>query len=73
MRIKEIYVRHRNKNRAAIDLFQVPFFSGSISFPVNRYIPLGTVISNRAPFPGSPLSSMVILVIARISRIRNNP
>ncbi|MDO8873932.1 MAG: hypothetical protein Q7V05_14570 [Methanoregula sp.] len=32
-----------------------------------------TVISNRAPFPGSPVSQMVMPVIARISRARAKP
>jgi len=40
---------------------------------VNRYAPVGMVISNRAPFPGSPVSTMEIPVIARISRMRNRP
>lgn len=38
-----------------------------------RYAPSGTAISNRAPFPGMPVSRIEIPVIARISRTRNNP
>ena len=41
--------------------------------PVNRYAPFGTVISNRAPLPGTPFPVIVMPVIARISRERNNP
>ena len=40
---------------------------------VNRYAPVGMVISNRAPFPGSPVSTIDIPVMARISRMRNRP
>ena len=40
---------------------------------VNLYAPFGTVISNRAPLPGSPVSPIVMPVIARISRERNSP
>ena len=36
--------------------------------PVNLYSPFGTTISNRAPLPGSPVSVIVMPVIARISR-----
>ncbi|MFZ1959046.1 MAG: hypothetical protein WB811_03555 [Methanoregula sp.] len=39
----------------------------------NRYVPSGIIISNRAPFSDSPVSLMVIPVIARISLARNNP
>ena len=40
-------------------------------FPAaKRYMPFGTVISNRAPFPGSPFSVIVMPVIERISRER---
>ena len=35
-----------------------------------RYTPPGITISNRAPFPGSPFSVMVIPVMERISRER---
>jgi hypothetical protein len=35
--------------------------------------PLGTRISKRAPFSGSPLSRMVIPVIARISPTKKRP
>jgi hypothetical protein len=38
--------------------------------PVNRYAPLGTRISKRAPFPKVPVSLMVIPVRERISRDR---
>jgi hypothetical protein len=37
---------------------------------INRYPSFGTVISNRAPFPGRLFSVMVIPVIERISRER---
>ena len=36
-------------------------------------LPFGTVISNRVPLPGSPVSVMGIPVIDRISRVRNSP
>lgn len=42
-------------------------------FPVNRYAPRGTVISNRAPLPNVPVSAIVIPVIARIWRDRKSP
>ena len=38
-----------------------------------RNAPSGTVISKRAPFPGSPFSVMVTPVIERISRERKRP
>ena len=40
---------------------------------VNRYAPLGTRISNRAPDPGSPVSTIGISVIPRISEARKSP
>src|SRR5208337_2754742 len=46
-------------------------YSGSL--PIKRYAPMGTRISNRAPFPGVPVSRIVIPVSARISRERNRP
>ena len=63
--------------RGWIILFNQPFSDrrGSCSgyWDVNLYCPFGTVISNRAPFPGSPVSVIVILVISRISRTRKSP
>jgi len=35
---------------------------------VNRYAPFGTVISNRAPLPGTPASVIVMPVMERISQ-----
>ncbi len=42
-------------------------------FPINRYFPFGTAISNRAPSPGSPVSFMVISFIDRISWTKKRP
>jgi hypothetical protein len=43
------------------------------TYYVNRYLPLGTLISNRAPSPGSPVSMTESSVIARISEARKRP
>ena len=40
---------------------------------VFRQVPFGTVISNRAPLPGMPVSRMLIPVMARISFTRKRP
>lgn len=41
--------------------------------PVNRNVSACTIISNRAPFPGTPVSRISIPVIPRIVRERYNP
>jgi hypothetical protein len=44
-----------------------------IPAPAKRYASSGTEISNLAPAPSVPVSLIVIPVIPRISRARNNP
>ncbi len=39
----------------------------------DRYAPFGTVISNRAPSPETPVSRIGIPVIPRIPETRNSP
>ena len=47
----------------------------AIMYPLLPYATpfLCTVISNRAPLPGSPVSRMVMPVMSRISRVRKRP
>jgi ABC-type polysaccharide/polyol phosphate export permease len=55
-------------------LLQVMFTLSPAFFPYSmRYPPFGTVISNLAPLPGSPVSDIVIPVRASISLARYNP
>jgi hypothetical protein len=64
IRFSGTYAEHEDicqhqKVRPGCDInpVQVPLFSDSTSFlEVNRYMPFGMVISNRAPLPGSPHS-----------------
>jgi len=46
---------------------------GVSRWPRNRYIPSGTMMTNRAPCPSVPVSRMVIPVMERISRAGNRP
>jgi len=48
---------------------EIPAILLSVHHEENRYPPKGTTISNRAPFPGVPVSEMVIEVIFSISDI----
>jgi hypothetical protein len=49
------------------------FFCHHAFPPFILHIPFGTAIPNRAPLPGTLFPVIVIPVIARISRERNNP
>jgi hypothetical protein len=49
------------------------FYFSFIPFPAIRHAPFGTTISKRAPFPGSPVSRMVMPVMSRISRESARP
>ncbi len=44
-----------------------------LCYSKNWYDPPGTRISNRVPFPGSPVSRMVMLLISRISCTERKP
>lgn len=48
------------------------FCDGFYCTPLNRDVPFGTGISNRAPLPGVPFSVIVMPVMDRISRVFQN-